>query len=215
MNEKPSVTLVPLKVPQPPDQAAWVQLFKNLIAARGCLAEGIEYDDGAPAGLLASEHALLGVIDYLHSSPEMRPLLDPLVRLATALRDLDRGAKPPLLAPKAINHRAPSQQAKGHAAGFAARALDRLIKAQEPAQQAAKKVERAYRVGHAFGWETISAKKILKWRERCRANETHDLPAGAAEKFHEILFVREPPPAEEAKMLLQILSEAAQRGLGA
>ena len=203
-------------VPDAPPSAAWARLYAGLVQLAEHEAAGRLDDEDTPKGFTASRWALLDVIGYLQ---ECDPLMHakavtPLVRLAMALEDLTRGSRPEMLAPRKKNGGPPMESPRAHVIGFAARAMDRLMQAGDDAKHAAAKVCSAMKKGHAAGWQKVDRNTVIRWRARCMEGPGADVSPAAIAKFREQIYRITPPPAEEARMLLVILSEAHRRGLG-
>lgn len=200
--------------PAMPPPEAWSALCERLQAASDKMQRASDTPD-ANAAFGATSDAFFAALGYLASSPEMAALLAPLRKLGEAMCDLERGARPALLAPKPATHRPPGETPKAHVIGFAARALDRLMQSGESSEHAARKVAQAMRKGRAIGYESVTVVKIKSWRNRCREGiGTTDIAPFAVEKFHQKLPDLDKPPAEEARILLEILELAHEVGLG-
>lgn len=200
--------------------AAWSKLWAGLLDATYREKQGFDYPD-APPGFMASEGALRAVNEFLVSFDGLMKegALIPLLRLAEALRDLDEGRKPALLASRPKGGRPGTDYRRSAVIGYAARCLTELMAAGEGADAAARKVVAAARAGGAVGAEAMTAAKIKNWRARCmegepganRATISHLAWRHYAEPLSPDLGAT---PAERGEKLLFMLSTASARGLG-
>ena len=203
------------EVPPPPSHEEWAKLYAGLVQASEYARMRLEYND-APVGFMAAELSLLSVIGYLQSSTSLMAegAVIPLLTLASALRDLRAGSAPQLLSPKKASSRRPGERRRAHVIGLAARAFDRLKSGGVAPEDAKRQVYAAIKQGKAVGWQTVTPAMIVNWRNKCNAGMEDDVPKAAIQKYREKLYANEPAPLAEAAMLLQILSEAKERGLG-
>jgi hypothetical protein len=195
-------------------------MYGKLIDAARLEKAGLEYE-GAPPGFAATEAALQAVVGFLQSCDGLmrESAVIPISRLSTALRDLDEGRSPPLLAPAPKNGRATTDHRKATMIGMAARCLDEMMQSGVQSDSAARTIVAALRKGGAVDADAITPAKLKNWRARCREGEPAisrgAISRDAAKHFREPL----PPgmgdtPASRADSLLRVFREASARGMG-
>lgn len=219
MPPPPGHTSLLTKLPPVPT-GAWGKLWAVLLDAAYHEKHGLEYPD-APAGFMATEAALQGVIGFLQSFDGLmqESAVIPLMRLAEALRELQEGKKPALLSPRLKGGRPGTDYRQAAVIGFAARAMTELMQSGQTARAASEKVCAAIRAGQVIGWKDIKRRTVQDWRARCMEGEPNPLrPAISREAWRHYSEPLPPgmgtTPAERAEALLFILSSGSARGMG-
>jgi hypothetical protein len=134
------------------------------------LGAASHYDPSRPDhGRASVVAALVGVNQLIAALFPNKPALPvPLIDLACALKDLDRGIVGPLLQPTEISHRPPKALLDDLFTALPAAAMTLLMTAGTKREDAGREIARHLeRMGyrHASG-DRISASQIAKWRER-------------------------------------------------
>ena len=199
-----------------PSHESWLRLCGALIQAAHTERYGHEYE-GAPAGFMAAESAVDAILVYLQGCDGLMQAgaIAPVLRLRSALRDLQEGRQPDLLRPRSRGGRPDTDHRKAAVIGLAARAMTELIASGLPVTAAAGKVCDAMRSGRAIGWQSVKPTTIRNWRSRCEEGPGADIAPEAIRHYREPL----PPgmgdtPGVRANNLLAVLSEATRRGFG-
>jgi len=134
------------------------------------LGTASHYDPSRPDhGRATVVAALVGVNQLIAALFPNKPALPvPLIDLACALKDLDRGIVGPLLQPTEISHRPPKALLDDLFTALPAAAMTLLMTAGTKREDAGREIARHLeRMGyrHASG-DRISGSQIAKWRER-------------------------------------------------
>jgi hypothetical protein len=169
------------------------------------LREASNYDPSQPDhGRASAIAALVGVNQLIAVLFPNRPTLPvPLVDLACALKDLDRGTVAPLLQPRKLAHRAPNPLNDDLFRAIPAAAMTVLMNGGRKLGEAAGEVARGlggmgYRDSSG---NRISGSHIAKWRERMRTELASENLAVARYQLA-LERVKGAPAAEAAKFLL-------------
>jgi hypothetical protein len=166
----------------PPDIEAWMTLVATLQIAAGRAQQGENHPllpDGL--GVIAEYANAFGDFLLAHPWAHAEGLQQPLGRLLAAIMDLANGKTPELFKPIAKVGNRPKDETIGEIIkGQAARALDELISAGEPTEQAASKVLRVLRAGNVLGAKRWTPRTIERWRYRLREGEGAMSPVALA-----------------------------------
>jgi hypothetical protein len=218
MPPPPGHTSLLTKLPPIPT-GAWGKLWAVLLDAAYHEKHGLEYPD-APAGFMATEAALQGVIGFLQLFDGLmqESAVIPLMRLAEALRELQEGKKPALLSPRLKGGRPGTDRRQASVIGFAARAMTELMESGQTARAASDKVCAAIKTGKVSGWRDIKRRTVQDWRARCMEGEPNPSRPAISPEAWQHYNAPLPPgmgntPAERAEKLLFILRTGSARGL--
>ena len=171
---------------------------------------------------MATEAALQAVIEFLLSFEGLmrESAVIPLIRLAAALRELQDGKKPALLAPRPRpkGGRPGTDLRQAAVIGLAARAMTELMEAGQTARAASDKVCAAIKAGKVVGWQRIKPRTVQAWRARCMEGEPDPLrPAISRDAWRQYNERLSPDmgntPADRAERLLFVLRTGGARGL--
>lgn len=214
----PGEVNVLLHVPLIP-ASAWIALYSDLLETAHHEKQGFE-DPDTPPGFMATKLALLAVVSFLQSFDGLLQAgaTTPLYRLSVALQDIQEGRKPPLLAPrKGTNPGTDRTQARVQ--GFAALAMNELMKAGDTARSASDKVCAAIKKGRCRGWQKIDQNTVKNWRYRCEEGKPATVRPRISHDAQRIYSEGLPPgmgatPAKRAEILLFMLSAGSMRGMG-
>lgn len=195
---------------RPPDLEAWAEFIATLRGIGQSENDG-HADPRLPPGLTGPAAAVLAVLTLLDAHPHAKAerLGIPFAQLATAIAESASGRRPALFEPVGQPKGRKSIAAQ-NTAGVCARALDELIAAGQPADQAARAVAAAARAGRVAGHSKITAALVQQWRYRLREGDRDNGGDVALARFHTDL----PPEAgtthaERGKYLLTVLRGAA------
>jgi hypothetical protein len=114
-------------------------------------------------------HRLVGFLDLtttlLRGIGAGEDLFNKLMTYSAALRDLDRGVTSPILRARGLSHGAPLSSEMWRLRAILAIALDLLVRAGEPLEDAARKVARTPGIKRLLSEQASDAKESVKrWR---------------------------------------------------
>lgn len=169
------------------------------------LGAASNYDPSKPDhGRASVVAALVGVNQLIAALFPNKPALPvPLIDLACALKDLDRGIVAPLLEAAKVGHRPPNALSDELFRALPAAAMTLLMEAGTSRKDAGREVaSRLVRMGYRDqSGNRISGSQIAKWREKMMTERAAEHLAVARYQLA-LEQVKEKDPAEAAKFIL-------------
>jgi hypothetical protein len=173
---------------------AYHQLLENLYYANEVFRDK---GDSGREGIRIACRALAQFIWVRQENPE---LAAPLMALGSALIDVEKGIKNPILYPEASNGSRSRASMKKHLITVASVCLEVLFESGDTLDEAATMVARRVANWRGLGDQTITAGTMRNWRD-----QQHALPADERKSFDRMKghLLSRPEPRKEVEALLR------------